>query len=86
MQYYYDQAGLSGSGGAGTASNPSGNGTYVAEVDEDDRDRHRFEAVVTAFEAAVDAALRVQCTTAEMEKILQQVIAKRNEQKKPGGS
>lgn len=58
-----------------------GTGTYVARVDEQERSRHRLQSVVTAFEAAVDAALRVQCTPAEMETILREVIAQR--QSKP---
>ncbi|MBJ6362847.1 GntR family transcriptional regulator [Paenibacillus sp. GCM10012307] len=62
-----------------------GMGTYVAEVEESDRDKYRLASVIPAFEAAVDAALRVQCTTAEMESILRQAIAKRIEMQSEGG-
>jgi len=54
-----------------------GTGTFVAKVGEEMRDIHRRSAVIEAFESAVDAGLRVQCTDEEMLEILQDVLRQR---------
>ncbi|EFM11246.1 transcriptional regulator, GntR family [Paenibacillus curdlanolyticus YK9] len=51
-----------------------GTGTFVASVQEEERDRHRTAAVVEAMEAAIDAGLRVQLARSEMERIFEQVM------------
>lgn len=53
-----------------------GTGTYVAEVEEQERDRHRLAAVVEALEQAVVAARRVQCTEEELKDMFDEAIHK----------
>lgn len=53
-----------------------GTGTFVTRVDPDQRQEHRFERVVEAFEKAVETGLQLQCTPQEMEAILQEVISR----------
>ncbi|WP_274653023.1 GntR family transcriptional regulator [Paenibacillus humicola] len=64
-----------------------GTGTFVAKVGGELRDKHRLAAVTEAFEAAVDAGLRVQCSDEEMLGILQELLRrKRNpDAGMPGG-
>lgn len=54
-----------------------GTGTFVAKVGEKERDEFRRSGVVVAFEAAVDAGLRVRCTEDEMIDILRKVLENR---------
>ncbi|MGO4548261.1 GntR family transcriptional regulator [Paenibacillus sp. 2TAB23] len=56
-----------------------GTGTYVAQVGDQERDRHRLAAVVEALEQAVVAAKRVQCTEEELRMIFQEAITKHYE-------
>lgn len=51
-----------------------GTGTYVAEVGEKERDKHRLGAVMDALEQAVIAAKRVQCTEEELESMLKEAV------------
>ncbi|CAM4487519.1 GntR family transcriptional regulator [Paenibacillus endophyticus] len=53
-----------------------GTGTYVAQVGDQERDRHRLAAVVEALEQAVVAAKRVQCTEEELKAIFQEALSK----------
>ncbi|GGG16298.1 GntR family transcriptional regulator [Paenibacillus abyssi] len=61
-----------------------GTGTFVAQVGAEERSRHRLESVVEAFEAAVAAALRVQCTEEEMGDIYRSVVKERLRQSRQG--
>ncbi|WP_127532679.1 GntR family transcriptional regulator [Paenibacillus kobensis] len=54
-----------------------GTGTFVANVQEEDRDRQRTASVIEAVEAAVDAGMRVQLTREEMMQIIVQILDKR---------
>ncbi|MBB3114544.1 GntR family transcriptional regulator [Paenibacillus phyllosphaerae] len=62
-----------------------GTGTFVAKVGEEMRDKHRRSSVIEAFEAAVDAGLRVQCTDAEMREMLESVLVRKRDEDKGGG-
>jgi GntR family transcriptional regulator len=53
-----------------------GTGTYVAQVGEQERDRHRLSAVIEAFEQAVVAGKRVQCTEEELETMFKEAMNK----------
>ena len=53
-----------------------GTGTYVAQVGEQERDRHRLSAVIEAFEQAVVAGKRVQCTEEELETMFKEAMIK----------
>jgi GntR family transcriptional regulator len=53
-----------------------GTGTYVAQVGELERDRHRLAAVIEAMELAVVAGKRVQCTEDELETIFKEAMNK----------
>ncbi len=56
-----------------------GTGTYVAQVEAQERDRHRLLAVVEALEQAVIAAKRVQCSKAEIQELFHEAINKHYE-------
>lgn len=62
--------------GEGLLRTRQGTGTYVAQVGEQERDRHRLTAVVEAFEQAVISGKRVQCTEEEMETIFKEAMNK----------
>ncbi|XEC94097.1 GntR family transcriptional regulator [Paenibacillus tarimensis] len=51
-----------------------GTGTFVAKVGAKERGRHRLESVIEAFETAVAAGLRVQCSKEEMETIFYRIL------------
>lgn len=51
-----------------------GAGTFVAKVQEDERERHRVQAVATKFREAVEAALQYKCTPDEMRGMLDEAI------------
>lgn len=51
-----------------------GTGTFVAAVLEDDRERHRIEAVSTKFREAVNMAVRYKCTPRDMHRLLDEAI------------
>lgn len=53
-----------------------GTGTYVAQVGEQERDRHRLAAVIEAMEQAVVAGKRVQCTEEELEMMFKEAMNK----------
>jgi len=53
-----------------------GTGTYVAQVGEQERDRHRLAAVIEALELAVVAGKRVQCTEEELQKMFKEALSK----------
>jgi GntR family transcriptional regulator len=53
-----------------------GTGTYVAQVGEQERDRHRLSAVIEAFEQAVVAGKRVQCTEEELDSMFKDAMKK----------
>ncbi|OBZ13648.1 MULTISPECIES: GntR family transcriptional regulator [Bacillales] len=53
-----------------------GTGTYVAQVGEQERDRHRLAAVIEALELAVVAGKRVQCTEEELETMFKEAMNK----------
>lgn len=53
-----------------------GTGTYVAQVGEQERDRHRLAAVIEAMELAVVAGKRVQCTEEELETMFKEAMNK----------
>lgn len=53
-----------------------GTGTYVAQVGEQERDRHRLAAVIEAMELAVVAGKRVQCTEEELKAIFKEAVNK----------
>lgn len=53
-----------------------GTGTYVAQVGEQERDRHRLSAVAEAMEQAVIAGKRVQCTEEELKLLFEEAINK----------
>lgn len=54
-----------------------GTGTFVEKVGEEARDQHRLQAVIEAFEAAIESAQRVQCTEEEVTSIFQQVLRRK---------
>lgn len=62
--------------GEGLLRTRQGTGTYVAQVGEQERDRHRLTAVVEAFEQAVISGKRVQCTEEELETIFKEAMNK----------
>ncbi|WP_169087967.1 GntR family transcriptional regulator [Paenibacillus sp. PL91] len=53
-----------------------GTGTYVAQVGEQERDRHRLAAVIEALEQAVIAGKRVQCTEEELATMFKEAMNK----------
>ncbi|MGG4144915.1 GntR family transcriptional regulator [Paenibacillus algorifonticola] len=53
-----------------------GTGTYVAAVEQDDRDRYRLVAVVEAIETAIIAGQRVKCSREELEQIFREQLEK----------
>jgi len=53
-----------------------GTGTYVAQVGEQERGRHRLAAVIEALEQAVIAGKRVQCTEVELETMFKEAMNK----------
>lgn len=53
-----------------------GTGTYVAAVEQGDRDRYRLNAVVEAFETAITAGQRVKCSREELERIFREQLEK----------
>ncbi|WP_029192685.1 GntR family transcriptional regulator [Paenibacillus harenae] len=53
-----------------------GTGTYVAQVGQQERDRHRLAAVIEAMEQAVVAGKRVQCSAEELEVIFKGALGK----------
>ncbi|MEK3885350.1 GntR family transcriptional regulator [Paenibacillus sp. PL2-23] len=59
-----------------------GTGTYVAKVGEQERDRHKYAAVIDALEQAVSTGKRMQCTEAELQELFQEAI---RHHYKPGG-
>jgi len=59
---------------SGLLRTKQGTGTFVAKVGIEERNRHRYDGVVEAFESAVDAALRVQCSAEEMRDIFESVL------------
>ncbi|MBW7452945.1 GntR family transcriptional regulator [Paenibacillus sepulcri] len=60
-----------------------GTGTFVAKVEEEQRDLQRRSAVMEALEAAVDAGLRVQCSDEEMLDMLRDILKRKRQ---PGGT
>jgi GntR family transcriptional regulator len=63
-----------------------GTGTFVAKVGDEIREVQRLSGVKEAFESAVDAGLRVQCTEEEMMELLQNILRrKRKAEESPGG-
>ncbi|MFD0712771.1 GntR family transcriptional regulator [Paenibacillus sp. GCM10027626] len=62
-----------------------GTGTFVAKVGDEVRDQQRRSAVIEAFEAAVDAGIRVQCSDEEMLTILQEVLQRKRQMETEGG-
>lgn len=62
--------------GEGLLRTRQGTGTYVAQVGEQERDRHRLTAVVEAFEQAVISGKRVKCTEEELETIFKEAMNK----------
>lgn len=56
-----------------------GTGTYVAKVEEQDRDKHRLAAVIEALEQAIAAAKRVQCPEEELRALFDETISKHYE-------
>ncbi|MGO4697179.1 GntR family transcriptional regulator [Paenibacillus sp. 2TAB26] len=53
-----------------------GTGTYVAQVGDQERDRHRLASVIEALELAVVAGKRVQCTEEELQKMFKEAMSK----------
>lgn len=53
-----------------------GTGTFVAKVEEQERDRHRLAAIIEALEAAVIAGKMVQCTEKELEEMFKEAMKK----------
>lgn len=51
-----------------------GTGTFVAKVDRTERDRQRLQAVIAAFEAAIEAGLRVQCSEEELRAVFEEAL------------
>jgi GntR family transcriptional regulator len=51
-----------------------GTGTFVAKVQENDRERHRIEAVSVKFREAVETASRYKCTPEDMHRLLDEAI------------
>jgi GntR family transcriptional regulator len=51
-----------------------GTGTFVAKVEDEDRERHRMEAVTAKFREAVETALRYKCTPDDMHGLLDEAI------------
>lgn len=62
--------------GEGLLRTRQGTGTYVAQVGELERDRHRLSAVVEALEQAVIAGKRVQCTEDELKGMFEEAMKK----------
>ncbi|MFB9325652.1 GntR family transcriptional regulator [Paenibacillus aurantiacus] len=56
-----------------------GTGTFVAKVGDEMRDVHRRSAVIEAFESAVEAGVRVQCSEDEMREMLEEILRKRRD-------
>jgi len=56
-----------------------GTGTYVASVDEHERDRHRLAAVIGAIEEAVIAGKRAQCSIEELDDLFEEAVKKHYE-------
>ncbi|MCA0757785.1 GntR family transcriptional regulator [Paenibacillus sp. N4] len=56
-----------------------GTGTYVAKVEEQERDKHRLAAVIEALEQAIAAAKRVQCPEEELRSLFDDTISKHYE-------
>lgn len=53
-----------------------GTGTYVAQVGDQERDRHRLASVIEALELAVVAGKRVQCTEEELQTMFKEAMSK----------
>lgn len=51
-----------------------GTGTFVARVHEEERERHRLEAVSVKFREAVETACRYKCTPEEMHRLLDEAL------------
>ncbi|QYR22617.1 GntR family transcriptional regulator [Paenibacillus sp. sptzw28] len=62
-----------------------GTGTFVARVGDEIRQVQRLSAVVEAFESAVDAGLRVQCTEEEMTELLQNILRRKRKADESSG-
>ncbi|HUC91492.1 MAG TPA: GntR family transcriptional regulator [Paenibacillus sp.] len=54
-----------------------GTGTFVAKVGDEERRRHRTEAVVETLESAVDTGLQVGCGEAELRKLFDEVLSRK---------
>lgn len=62
-----------------------GTGTFVAKVRDDERERHRLEAVTAKFREAVRTALRYKCTPDDMHVLLEEAIRHQHAESDPGG-
>lgn len=51
-----------------------GIGTFVAEVEVADRERYRSEALVAAFQEAIELGRRVGCSDVEMRELFESVL------------
>lgn len=58
-----------------------GTGTYIAKVEQPDRDRFRLEEVSLAFEAAIETGLRLQCTEEELTAAFRQALERHMKKK-----
>lgn len=66
-----------------------GTGTFVAGVREEERERHRLEAVSEKFREAVETAIRYKCSPDDMrgllEEALREAVGKRTTMDEGGG-
>lgn len=62
-----------------------GTGTFVARVETADRERNRLETVARAFREAVETAARYDCGPEEMHRLLEEAIARREQNEGPAG-
>lgn len=65
---------VSGSGGGRAAADEAGTGTFVAPVGAGERERYRKQAVEDALLEAIEAAIRVEMSVAELTHILEDLI------------
>ncbi|MFC5531478.1 GntR family transcriptional regulator [Cohnella yongneupensis] len=63
-----------------------GTGTFVTGVDASVRDEHRLERAVEALTQAVDAGLQLQCTIEELERLVQEIIRVKKNERSGGAS
>ncbi|MFD1955624.1 GntR family transcriptional regulator [Paenibacillus thailandensis] len=54
-----------------------GTGTYIAKVDQEERDRFRLMEVAQAFEAAIETGIRLQCTKEELTAAFREALERR---------